>query len=79
MLPFTARAAFAARRGVALTMLLAMPVASLSAQRATTATAAAQPASLTDGPEINALQHLRWRSIGPANQAGRISLVMGIP
>ena len=30
-------------------------------------------------PEVAALKKLTWRSIGPANQAGRISVIVGIP
>lgn len=61
----------------ALTTLANAP-ATLAAQRTTPASATA-PASLVDGPELNALKNLRWRSIGPANQAGRIPVVMGLP
>ncbi|HEV8600578.1 MAG TPA: hypothetical protein VGQ69_14555 [Gemmatimonadales bacterium] len=40
---------------------------------------ASSAAPLTDTPELKALKDLRWRSIGPANQAGRIPMVVGIP
>ncbi len=49
----------------------------LLGQRA--APSAAAPASLVEGPELNAIKNLRWRSIGPANQAGRIPVVVGVP
>jgi photosystem II stability/assembly factor-like uncharacterized protein len=62
----------------ALTSLVSSPLR-VAAQRATTAPAATPVASLMDGPELDALKNLRWRSIGPANQAGRIPLVMGVP
>lgn len=39
------------------------------------AAAVAQPAS----PESDALRKLTWRAIGPANNAGRISVVVGVP
>ncbi|MGE0812803.1 MAG: hypothetical protein AB7O28_01070 [Vicinamibacterales bacterium] len=30
-------------------------------------------------PEMDALARLRWREIGPANQAGRVSVFVGVP
>ncbi len=30
-------------------------------------------------PEMAALAHLRWREIGPTNQAGRVSVFVGVP
>src|SRR5947208_1648050 len=30
-------------------------------------------------PEIDALKRLTFRSIGPANQAGRVSVITGVP
>ena len=51
-----------------------LPSASLAAQRAP----AAAP-SLVESPELAAISRLRWRSIGPANQAGRIPMVLGVP
>ncbi len=36
-------------------------------------------APLTGTPELAAIKELKWRSIGPANQAGRIPVVVGIP
>src|SRR5438105_1830556 len=30
-------------------------------------------------PEADAIRRLQWRSIGPANNAGRISVVTGVP
>lgn len=35
--------------------------------------------SVTNSPELSAIGRLRWRSIGPANQAGRIPMVVGVP
>src|SRR5688500_12877876 len=64
--------------GATLTSFPLLP-ATLGAQRAAAASTAAAPASLVDGAELNALKNLRWRSIGPANQAGRIPVVMGVP
>src|SRR3990170_518088 len=37
------------------------------------------PPPLTDTPELRAIKDLAWRAIGPANQAGRIPMVVGIP
>src|SRR4051812_16173262 len=36
-------------------------------------------ASLSAQTEADAIRKLQWRSIGPANNAGRISVVTGIP
>ena len=36
-------------------------------------------ASVKDSPELTAISRLRWRAIGPANQAGRIPMVVGVP
>ena len=63
---------------IALTSV-AIPHALLAQRTAPTAPTAATSVSLVDGPELTALKNLRWRSIGPANQAGRIPLVMGMP
>jgi photosystem II stability/assembly factor-like uncharacterized protein len=30
-------------------------------------------------PEMNALSRMRWREIGPTNQAGRVSVFVGVP
>ncbi|MBK6487729.1 MAG: hypothetical protein IPF98_12815 [Gemmatimonadetes bacterium] len=35
--------------------------------------------TLTGTPELEAISRLKWRSIGPANQAGRVPVVVGIP
>jgi hypothetical protein len=52
---------------------------SLAAQGTRPAPAPAPaPLPLTDTPELRALRNLRWRAIGPANQAGRIPMVVGI-
>ncbi len=40
--------------------------------------ARAQPASQAS-PEIEALKRLTFRNIGPANQAGRVSVIVGVP
>jgi hypothetical protein len=42
------------------------------------ARAAGQPASDT-GSTADIAKRLRWRSVGPANNAGRISVVVGVP
>src|SRR5207247_3735854 len=36
-------------------------------------------AQRASAPELDALKRLTWRSIGPANQAGRISVIVGVP
>src|SRR5437867_13333860 len=38
-----------------------------------------QPAPTAPPSEAAALRKLTWRSIGPANNAGRISVIVGIP
>ncbi|HTI04557.1 MAG TPA: hypothetical protein VL549_04535 [Gemmatimonadales bacterium] len=60
-------------------------VSSLHAQRspspqrgvAQAGTPVARPADTTAEPSL--LRHLRWRSVGPANNAGRVSVVAGVP
>jgi photosystem II stability/assembly factor-like uncharacterized protein len=39
------------------------------------------PAQLASGPDkdADALKGLKWRSVGPANNAGRISVITGVP
>ncbi|HLG06643.1 MAG TPA: glycosyl hydrolase, partial [Gemmatimonadales bacterium] len=37
------------------------------------------PIPVTGTPELRAIKDLTWRAIGPANQAGRIPVVVGIP
>lgn len=67
--------------GLALT-ISTVPAAPLAAQRSgapPAATTAAPAASLKESAELTAIARLRWRSIGPANQAGRIPMVVGVP
>ncbi len=64
--------------------LVAVPVATAATQptaasRTASARFAAGPGQRDDSPEAQALRALRWRSIGPINQAGRISVVAGVP
>jgi photosystem II stability/assembly factor-like uncharacterized protein len=40
---------------------------------------AAAPPPVDRSAELDALRQLRWRAIGPANQAGRIAFVVGVP
>ncbi len=65
---------------LAITLPALLPQAT-NAQRAGSppATPAAQAVSVKDSPELNAISRLRWRAIGPANQAGRIPAVVGVP
>ena len=71
-------------RRVLFRAVLAFPLGSLvaasnvSAQRATAPPPAAAQ-STKESTELQAISRLRWRWIGPANQAGRIPLVVGIP
>ena len=54
----------------------------LYAQRAGAPPAAGAPVaavSVKESPELTAITRLRWRAIGPANQAGRIPAVVGVP
>ena len=39
----------------------------------------AQPIARGTSPQAEALRHLTWRSVGPANAAGRVSVVVGVP
>ncbi|HEY2825224.1 MAG TPA: FlgD immunoglobulin-like domain containing protein [Gemmatimonadales bacterium] len=38
-----------------------------------------QPQQPTEPPEAAAIRSLTWRSLGPANAAGRVSVVVGVP
>lgn len=65
------------RKAVA-SLFLVIGVANADAQsRPATAPAAALP--LNGTPELQALKRVKWRSIGPANQAGRIPVIAGVP
>ncbi|WP_373068258.1 WD40/YVTN/BNR-like repeat-containing protein [Gemmatimonas sp.] len=63
----------------------ARSVAQAASKRAVGSTApltmrtAAGPGRRDSSPEAQALRALRWRSLGPTNQAGRISVVAGVP
>ncbi|MEO6445087.1 MAG: sialidase [Gemmatimonadaceae bacterium] len=57
-----------------LTLLVGAPCA-LPAQRPATSPVVTAPASR----EWDALSRLSWRSLGPTNQAGRVSAVVGVP
>ncbi|HEX6316473.1 MAG TPA: hypothetical protein VFZ73_16495 [Gemmatimonadaceae bacterium] len=64
-------------RTLPLVVLTLSAAAPLGAQRGGAANP--PPASVRESPELTAIARLRWRWIGPANQAGRIPLVVGIP
>ena len=72
-------------RPPALAALLFGIAASLHAQRspatqravAQAGTPSTAPTDTTTAPSL--LRHLRWRSVGPANNAGRVSVVAGVP
>lgn len=61
----------------ALPALLVGLTSFVGAQPRPSAPTPAQP--LNGTPELEAIKRVRWRSIGPANQAGRIPLVVGLP
>src|SRR5512146_1397675 len=48
-----------------------------TARVAQAGTPAARSTDPTSAPSL--LRHLRWRSVGPANNAGRVSVVAGVP
>jgi photosystem II stability/assembly factor-like uncharacterized protein len=64
------------RASVLVAALLAAAT-SLPAQNVPATQAGAAPAA--QSPEAEAIRRLTWRSIGPANNAGRISAVAGVP
>jgi len=72
------------RRSAAL-FLLVLAAGSSSAQRANTSDRSAPAAPLTTratsdtSNAMSTIRRLRWRSVGPANNAGRISVVVGVP
>src|SRR5262245_40753440 len=54
-------------------------IVSMMAAAAAYAAVAGNPLRADTSPELDAIKRLTWRSIGPANQAGRISVIVGIP
>jgi photosystem II stability/assembly factor-like uncharacterized protein len=58
---------------------VAAPIACVLAGVSTLAQSGSAWVMAQDAPENAALKGLRWRSIGPANPGGRISVVEGIP
>src|SRR5262245_19312538 len=54
-------------------------VLSIVAAAGAYAALAGHPLRADGSPELEAIKRLTWRSIGPANQAGRISVIVGIP
>ena len=60
-------------------VLVAYPVNAQRAGNPPTGATATQAVSVKDSPELAAIGRLRWRAIGPANQAGRIPMVVGVP
>jgi len=67
MRPFICRRALVALLAV-LTSFVVSPRGSMSAQE-----------SARPSPEMDALSRLRWRELGPTNQAGRVSVFVGVP
>ena len=67
-------------RAAILSLLLATPLAA-QARQATNSPSAplSSPVPASISPEADALRRITWRSIGPANNAGRISVVVGVP
>ena len=66
-------------RAFALTFLVLAPIPAGHAQRPAAPVAATMAPSVNGTPELAAIKRMRWRAIGPANQAGRIPMVVGIP
>jgi len=60
-------------RAVILSLVVAAPLAAQARQ------AQPAPAPSATSAEADALRKITWRSIGPANNAGRISVIVGIP
>lgn len=65
------------RGWIRLIFTFGLAAGTLPAQRPPAASAA-QP-SVRESAELTALSRIKWRSIGPANQAGRIPVVVGLP
>ncbi|MFN8572427.1 MAG: hypothetical protein U0132_10250 [Gemmatimonadaceae bacterium] len=63
---------------IGVAMVAAAPTGAQRPAPTSTAASAAAPA-LTGSAELDALKRVKWRSIGPANQAGRIPVVVGVP
>jgi photosystem II stability/assembly factor-like uncharacterized protein len=61
-----------------LIVLACSPLAGARAQARLAPAPSALP-SLNGSAELDAIKRVRWRVIGPANQAGRIPLVVGVP
>lgn len=61
-----------------LVVVLGISAASLDAQSSRNVASQA-PQPLTGTAELKAIKDLTWRWIGPANQAGRIPMIVGIP
>lgn len=66
------------RSAIAVSIFCSLP-ALLTAQARSTSAPAAAPVALNGTPELEAIKRMEWRAIGPANQAGRIPLIVGIP
>ncbi|HWP70554.1 MAG TPA: hypothetical protein VNM36_05630, partial [Gemmatimonadaceae bacterium] len=64
-------------------VLLVFVASTVNAQRAGAPPGSGTPATsaiaVNGSPELAAISRLRWRAIGPANQAGRIPMVVGVP
>ncbi|HEX3701888.1 MAG TPA: hypothetical protein VHU82_01065, partial [Vicinamibacterales bacterium] len=59
--------------------LISFAIAAVAAQLISAAQAPAAPTPTHRTPELEALQHLTFRNIGPTNQAGRVSVIVGVP
>jgi photosystem II stability/assembly factor-like uncharacterized protein len=68
-----------ARRWFHHLLRLAPPIAVLAASVSVFAQSGSAWVMPSDAPENAALRSLRWRSVGPANPGGRITVVAGIP
>ncbi|HEY4955681.1 MAG TPA: hypothetical protein VII02_12440 [Gemmatimonadaceae bacterium] len=70
------------RRMLLVFLTLALPVAGSSQVRRPARPSpapAAKPVRSTSSAQAGALKLLKWRSLGPTNQAGRVSVVVGVP
>ncbi len=69
-------------RSIALVLFVAAGSASAQRNNTSDRSAPAAPATRTASDTSSAMstiRRLRWRSVGPANNAGRISVVVGVP
>lgn len=66
-------------RALICSLILAPSLYAQSVRQTGVSPSASLAGSAPASPEAEALRKLTWRSIGPANNAGRISVVVGVP